>query len=315
LFGAAAEKSEVTILPKASQGELNWAIGADAAIAPATNNSCSDAVRASWSALDRLSQQKNNTGVDWINKNFRLCPKSQLKTPSDVRTLKDYLTEIWTDLAMMDYPYPTTFLAPLPADPVTAACVGLAKPYDSDQKLLQNVFTGLNVYFNYTGDSKCLDLGDEDDIGAGMWTYQSCTEMVMPFCYDGTNDMFEAQAWDMDQYTKDCQETWGVTPRPSLANTLYGGRSLEAASNIVFTNGLLDPWSSGGVLKPVGGTAALIIPEGAHHLDLRAANPKDPVSVVDARKKERQFIEKWIKQWKTNRKKLNRTTTVMQGPI
>ena len=68
---------------------------------------------------------------------------------------------------------------------------------------------------------------------------------------------------------------------------MYGGRSLEAASNIVFTNGLLDPWSSGGVLKPVGGTTALIIPEGAHHLDLRAANPKDPVSVVDARKKER----------------------------
>ena len=40
----------------------------------------------------------------------------------------------------------------------------------------------------------------------------SCSQ-VMPFCYDGTNDMFEAQAWDMDQYTKDCQQTWGVTPR------------------------------------------------------------------------------------------------------
>ena len=75
--------------------------------------------------------------------------------------------------------------------------------------------------------------------------------------------------------------------RPALANTMYGGRSLEAATNIVFSNGLLDPWSSGGVLKPVGGTTALIIPEGAHHLDLRASNPKDPVSVVDARKKER----------------------------
>merc|ERR1712013_700147 len=77
------------------------------------------------------------------------------------------------------------------------ACVSLSKPHASDQELLGNVFAGLNVYFNYTGNSKCLDLGDEDDIGAGMWTYQSCTEMVMPFCYDGQNDMFEAQAWDM----------------------------------------------------------------------------------------------------------------------
>ena len=31
----------------------------------------------------------------------RLCSKSELKTPSDVKALKDYLTEIWTDLAMM----------------------------------------------------------------------------------------------------------------------------------------------------------------------------------------------------------------------
>merc|ERR1719205_238725 len=129
--------------------------------------------------------------------------------------------------------------------------------------------------------------------------------------------MFEAREWDMVQYTKDCQvprgaeigprASWGVVPQPRLADTLYGGRSLEAATNIVFSNGLLDPWSSGGVLKAVGGTAAVIIPEGAHHLDLRAANPQDPVSVRDARKQERKFIEKWIKEWKVSSKKKNRS--------
>jgi len=275
--------------------------------AAAPNNSCSDAIRASWGALDRVAARPNNTGVDWINQHFRLCPSSLLAHPGDVALLKDYLTDLWTDLAMMDYPYPTTFLAPLPANPVAAACRAIAKLYSTEEELLEQVFGGVSVYFNYTGGAKCLDLGYQDDIGAGMWTYQSCTEMVMPFCYDGTNDMFEAREWDMVQYTKDCQASWGVVPQPRLADTLYGGRSLEAATNIVFSNGLLDPWSSGGVLKAVGGTAAVIIPEGAHHLDLRAANPQDPVSVRDARKQERKFIEKWIKEWKVSSKKKNRS--------
>ena len=130
-----------------------------------------------------------------------------------------------------------------------------------------------------------------------MWSYQACTEMVMPFCFDGTNDMFEPSPWDLALYTKQCQDTWGeaAVPQPDLANSLYGGRNLDSATNIVFSNGLLDPWSSGGILKSqVGGVVAIIIPEGAHHLDLRGSNPADPVSVIQARKQERAFINKWI---------------------
>lgn len=45
----------------------------------------------------------------------------------------------------------------------------------------------------------------------------------------------------------------------------WGGRRLEAASNIVWSNGLLDPWSGGGVLRNITGSkdlVAIIIPEG-----------------------------------------------------
>ena len=45
-----------------------------------------------------------------------------------------------------------------------------------------------------------------DDIGADMWYYQACSEMVMPFCYDGVNDMFESKGWDLKQFAKDCKE-------------------------------------------------------------------------------------------------------------
>ena len=93
-----------------------------------------------------------------------------------------------------------------------------------------------------------------------------------------------------------------MTPHPMMAQVMDGGRNLEGASNIVFSNRLLDPWSSGGVLKSqTKNVVAVIIPEGAHHLDLRSSNSQDPDSVKEARKVERQFIKKWLVSEKAER--------------
>ena len=80
---------------------------------------------------------------------------------------------------------------------------------------------------------KCFDL-------------QACTEMVMPFCFDNVKDMFEKSEWNYTQFARDCHKKWNTMPRPDMADLMYGERKLQGASNIVFTNGLLDPWSSGG---------------------------------------------------------------------
>lgn len=85
--------------------------------------------------------------------------------------------------------------------------------------------------------------------------------------------------------------------------TLYSGRSSLSSfrtpctqqSCVLPSNGLLDPWSGGGVLHSVSDSlVAVVIPNGAHHLDLRAATPEDPPEVKAARQLEMQFVSKWI---------------------
>ena len=56
-----------------------------------------------------------DAGLKWLNDNFKWC--SPLKSES-ISVLKDYLTNVWTNVAMVDYPYPSSFLMPLPGNPV-----------------------------------------------------------------------------------------------------------------------------------------------------------------------------------------------------
>lgn len=60
---------------------------------------------------------------------------------------------------------------------------------------------------------------------------------------------------------------------------------------VICSNGQLDPWSAGGVLTTLtSDLPAVYIPNAAHHLDLRARNDGDTLSVILAREKETEFI-------------------------
>ena len=65
----------------------------------------------------------------------------------------------------------------------------------------------------------------------------------------------------------------------------------------MFSNGLLDPWHGGGVLQNISDTLlAVLIPNGAHHIDLMFTSPEDKnyPDVLWARAFEREQIQKWI---------------------
>jgi len=84
--------------------------------------------------------------------------------------------------------------------------------------------------------------------------------------------------------------------RPGWIPLWSGADQLQASSNIIFSNGALDPWHGSGVKENIGSSIfALLIKDAAHHLDLRSPHPADPNSVIQARQTEMNIIRGWLK--------------------
>ena len=118
--------------------------------------------------------------------------------------------------------------------------------------------------------------------------------------------MFLADPWNADAFVKNCQLYSHLNPQFDWALDTFGGRNPSKdfmhASNIVFTNGELDPWRAGGLLHDVPGDSDIVVrvlEGGAHHLELRLPNPADPDDVNEVRN----LIEQHIVQWSIAYKK------------
>lgn len=262
-----------------------------------TQFDCVDVIRSSWKYLDTITSTP--TGMRWLSNDWKLC--KPLANKEDVTKLKAFLTDVWGNLAMADYPYPANFLAHLPAYPVQAVCQNMKMEKANPEATLHSLYEGLNVYTNFSQQLKCLQYEDANpgSLSNRGWELQSCTEMVMPMCYDGKRDFFEPTPWSLEQYAKECKNTWETEIEPFKMEIIYGGRQLSDASNIVFSNGDLDPWHAGGVLVDQNPTVvAVMIKNGAHHLDLRGAMHADPPSVVEARGVHKTHITRWIQEYR-----------------
>jgi Serine carboxypeptidase S28 len=173
--------------------------------------------------------------------------------------------------------------------------------------LLQSALAeSTGIYFNYTGTYPCTNLSDWEGTGnldGFGWNILACNQLAMPVGFN-EESMFLPQPFDYDSYTRMCQDAFGLTPDYNWALDYFGGYNINkdflATTNIVFSNGELDPWRAGGLNSNVtadGSGIALYIEGGAHHLDLRTPTDLDPPTLIQARAIEMANIKKWIAEY------------------
>ncbi|PKI33010.1 hypothetical protein CRG98_046592 [Punica granatum] len=79
--------------------------------------SCFNTIKESWDAI--ISEGLKENGLSQLTKTFHLC--RELKSTQD---LIDWLYSAYSFLAMVDYPYPSNFLMPLPGHPIREVSLG-----------------------------------------------------------------------------------------------------------------------------------------------------------------------------------------------
>lgn len=244
--------------------------------------------------------QKTGETVDGRNKLakiFHLC-----KPLDSAQPLTDFFTDAIETIPQENYPYA---IGTNPAWPVNATCEIMLKGVGNDDSLLEAAAKVTDFFYSRQSASCVSGEGQGGIPGGGpgpaawgSWSYQSCTETLHQFSARGLRTF----NFSFDVATEECKKYFGVAPRPNWSETHFGGYAIgdgkTGLSNVIFSNGLLDPWHGGGFLKQTTKSCPVLIMEkGAHHLDLRGSNPQDPEEVTRTRQIEKSIMENWIHEY------------------
>ncbi|KAM5584325.1 hypothetical protein ABKV19_003944 [Rosa sericea] len=248
------------------------------------SETCYRIIKKSWSEIDNIASKPE--GLSSLSKKFRTC-----RPLTNTSELKDYLDSMYTRAAQYNRP---------PKYPVTVVCGGIDGA-SSTHNILTKIFAGVVAY---TGNRSCYVNQPrnltETDVG---WRWQTCSDMVIPISVNN-DTMFPPYKFDVDEYINKCKATYGVPPRPNWVTTYFGGHDIKLslsrfASNIIFSNGLRDPYSIGGILEDISDSVVAVhAKNGSHCLDILTSNhTTDPDWLVNQRKSEVRIIKGWIAKY------------------
>lgn len=253
---------------------------------------------------------RGQEGRDALAAAFRSC--SPLQDEATVQTLAYWVQGAFDAFAMGNYHFPSWYIAgspraPLPAWPLRAACVLLGGSPAGPAALLEGMKAAVDVLYNATRSRPCHKIeltGPAGGPGLQTYLYLWCTEAMpqeLPFfpARGPPHDMFwNQESFNASRWEAECKAQWGVRPRWRHLLRKFGGAAPAAwrdVTNIVWTNGELDPWHVGGVLHSISGSSvALQVGRGAHHVDLMWSRMDDPRQLQAVRQEQVAHMRRWV---------------------
>ena len=162
-----------------------------------------------------------------------------------------------------------------------------------------------------SGNNATISSGDWSGVGTShdgeMWDFQTCTLLVEQISFGGISDnstssMFPKREWTIEWMTNHCEKRFGVSPKPyQLVNEWkFNEEELgNITSKILFTNGMNDGWSVGGIQHNISDTIlALNFENGAHHSDLSGVGPsdRDTPDIKSGFKQIQSILKHWLEE-------------------
>ncbi|KAL4560826.1 hypothetical protein LXL04_032981 [Taraxacum kok-saghyz] len=250
------------------------------------SENCYTTIRKSWDEIQKVASMPHGLAI--LSQKFKTC--APLKNSID---LTNYLDSTYASAAQYNAP---------PKYPTSQICQGIDAASKSTTDILDRVFAGVSAYQQ----KSCYNMTEQVSQTSIGWRWQSCSEIVMPIGITSKVSMFPSSPYNPQEFIDNCKKIYGVTPRAHWATTYYGGYDIRMvlskfASNIIFSNGLKDPYSSAGVLEDISDTIlAVKTTNGSHCLDILSSRLGDPDWLIKQRQLEVQIIKNWLKKYYLN---------------
>lgn len=282
---------------------------------------CSSSVRSTLSAISVELQKAGEGNFSSVATSIGICAES---IPNYITTSRIFRDEL---MMVVGYTFANMNMAYYPPGKKTSLYQACQIFQDEDLTPLQkmNNFLG-NVLSSKDADhGHCFDLstqlpsganatitaGDWSGVGTGnngeIWDTQTCTYLVERIGFS-PRSMFPNRPWTMDWLQSHCASRFGVEPRPFQYKKKWRFDDLVNGANatrILFTNGLNDGWSVGGIKESLSDSIlAINLKTGAHHSDLSHVGPSkhDTREVKLAFKKISKVLGDWIEEVKSEAK-------------